>query len=60
MHALDALRCAPEIKVDAPERGAEGIREAGCALIVERVRLAEDKGDGVVSEEGADVGLVCD
>ena len=57
MDALDALRRAPEVEVDAPEGSTEGVGEAGCALVVEGVGFAEDEGEGVVGKEGADIGL---
>lgn len=59
MHPLDPLARAPEVEVEAPQRGAEGVGEAGLALVVEGVGLAEDEGDGAVvgvREEGVAFG----
>lgn len=50
MDAADALGGAPEVEVDTPEGGAEGVGEAGRALVVEGVGFAEDVGEGVIGE----------
>lgn len=52
--ALDAVGGSPEVEVDAPEGGAEGVGEARGAFVVEGVVLAEDEGDAGVGEVVAD------
>ena len=58
--AADADGGAPEVEVNAPEGGAEGVGEAGGAFVVEAVGLAEDEGDGVIGQKARFVDLVCD
>ena len=60
MHASDARSGAVEVEVEAPQRGAEGVREARGAFVVEGVGLAEDEGDAGVGEEGGFVELMGD
>ena len=49
--AADADRGAVEVEIDAPEGGAESVREAWCTFVVERVGLAENEGKFVLGEE---------
>ena len=44
MHAPDVVRCAVQVEVQAPQRGAERIRQPRRALVVQAVRLAQDVG----------------
>ena len=44
VNATDVDTGGVQVEVDAPESGAEGVGEAGSALVVQRVRLAEDEG----------------
>jgi hypothetical protein len=43
VHALEADRGRVEVKIYPPEGGAKGVGEAGAALVVEGVGLAEDE-----------------
>lgn len=44
VHALDTYGRAVEVEVEAPQRSAEGVGQAGLALVVQRVGLAHDQG----------------
>lgn len=56
VHAGNVVGGAVEREIEVPEGGAESVRQAGPALVVERVRLAEDEGEIVGLWEGGEVG----
>lgn len=57
VHALDVHTGGVQVEVDPPQSGAEGVGEAGPALVVEGVGLPEDEG-GCRRVDGEDFGVL--